>query len=382
MHIRLLIGLDSRLATAYFGRGRVNHFDKGAYMAAVDDYSRAIEINPKYTRAYYYRGLSYTANGGYDRAISDFTRAIELDPGLTMAYDIRAWCYAQKAQWDQSSLLYLYQLLESDSGLAEAYRGNGWIYVKQMQWELATIPELFRPADFTPVKFDTTVTNPDGTTAASEINKLKLVGKPSVKVTPVSGPVGTKLFIYGWGFRANEDGMTITWDGEIIVCNIRAELDGGMIIDGSRVPNVSPSYTGDTRETVYIPPATRGRHVLGVYGSSFTPRGTVNDTTIEVIPEIKLSTEPSTKGTQVTVSGTGFASKEGVAVNLDKSISNVTADDTGSFKSLFTIPAEREKEYAIVATGDKGSSVKASFSTTKAKLIPAENNPGSIRSLL
>src|SRR4030042_4775857 len=101
------------------------------------------------------------------------------------------------------------------------------------------------------------------------------------------------------------------------MCNIRAEIDGSLIVDGSKVPNSSSAYTGDTRETIYVPPTTQGRHILGVYGSSFTPRGIVNDTTFEVVPAIKLLSEPSIKGTQVTITGTGFASNEAIVASMN-----------------------------------------------------------------
>jgi tetratricopeptide (TPR) repeat protein len=369
------IELGTKLASAYWNRGRIYHFDKDSYPLAIDDYAKAIEIDPKYTKAFYYRGLAYMANGGYDRAISDFDRAIELDQGLANAYNMRAWCNVQKAQWDQSSQLYLYQLFESDSGLAEAYQGKGWIYVKQMQWELATTPVLLKSGGIETINADRSDTIIDGLSAESEINKLKTIGKPSVKVTPVSGTVGTKLFIYGWGFRANEDGMTVTWDGEIIVCNIRAELDGSLIIDGSKVPNISSSYTGDTRESIYVPPSTKGRHILGVYGSSFTPRGTVNDTIIEVLPNITISPAPTTKGTQIIISGTGFANEELVTVDFNKTIINGTTNANGNFEVSLVIPSEKGKKYNISASGDKRSSVNTSFETAPAKIIPSENNP-------
>src|SRR4030042_660850 len=124
---------------------------------------------------------------------------------------------------------------------------------------------------------------------------------------------------------------------------MQPELDGSLIVDGSKVPNVSRSYTGDTRETVYIPPATRGKHVLGVYGSSFTPRGVFNDTVIEVIPSIKLQTEPNIKGTQVTINGTGFASNEIITISLDKIATNTTAttNNTGSFNAILITPTSK-----------------------------------------
>ncbi len=365
------IELDTELATAYWGRGRVYHFDKNVYSRAIEDYSKAIELDPKYTEAYFYRGLANVANGVYDKAISDFSKVIELEPSSITAYNLRIWCYAHKAQWDQPSQLFLYQLFESDVGLAKAYKGQGWIYVRQMQWDLFAVPDLVKDANATATKDEPYSSDQSSAPVNLEIDGNKFVA-PYVEVTPASGPVGTKLFIYGWGFRGNEDGITITWDGEIIICNIRAETDGSLIVDGSKVPYNNTSHDGATRETVYVPPTTQGKHTIGVYGSSFTPRGIVNDTVFEVIPKINLSTEPSINGTQVNITGTGFASNENITISLDKTTTDVTAttDSTGSFNAILITPTKKGNEYTISASGDKGNSAQASFSMALAKPIP------------
>ncbi len=213
-------------------------------------------------------------------------------------------------------------------------------------------------------------------TNASEISKTKFIVAPYIKVTPLSGTVGTQLLIYGWGFRANEDGLSITWDKELIQYNIRAEPDGSMIVDGSKVPFLSSAYTGDTRESFFIPPTTQGRHILGVYGSSFTPIGILNDTTIEVIPDIKLETVAHIEGTQVTISGAGFASNEMITVTIDKTAKHATAttDKVGSFSTTVVIPPSKVKEYAVTASGNKGNSARATLtiSSDSNQIIPSE----------
>ena len=210
--------------------------------------------------------------------------------------------------------------------------------------------------------------------SAAEINTVDFIITPFVKMTPLSGPVGTQLLIYGWGFRGNEDGVSMTWDGEIIKVNIRAEIDGSLIVDGSKVPNNSTAYTGDTRDTLYVPPSTQGEHVLGVYGSSFTPRGTFNDNIFTVIPQIKLKTERDLKGTRIYVDGTGFGANEQVtlSVNETKTDNVLTADNHGSFATELLIQTGKGQEYVISGSGDKGNSTKASFTSSAGQSLPAE----------
>ena len=60
---------------------------------SIADYSKAIEIDPKYTWAYRNRGGTYAKKGEYDRAIADFDKAIELDPKYAGAYNSRAMVF-------------------------------------------------------------------------------------------------------------------------------------------------------------------------------------------------------------------------------------------------------------------------------------------------
>ena len=46
-----------RLLRRYFNKG-VSKADDGEYKAAIEDFSKAIEINPKYLEAYYNMGTS------------------------------------------------------------------------------------------------------------------------------------------------------------------------------------------------------------------------------------------------------------------------------------------------------------------------------------
>jgi tetratricopeptide (TPR) repeat protein len=63
------------------------HFFKGAlyvskdqWAKAISEYNKALEINPRFAKAYYNRGLAYDENGQYDKAISDYEKAIGLNP--------------------------------------------------------------------------------------------------------------------------------------------------------------------------------------------------------------------------------------------------------------------------------------------------------------
>ena len=56
---------------------------------AIQDYTKAIEINPAFYEAYYYRALSLYNIKQFNNAIVDFTKALELNTTLTEAYYYR-----------------------------------------------------------------------------------------------------------------------------------------------------------------------------------------------------------------------------------------------------------------------------------------------------
>ena len=56
---------------------------------AIEDYTKAIELNPNYTDAYYNRSLVYNYKGDLDRALNDLNRAIQLNPNDHKFLEIR-----------------------------------------------------------------------------------------------------------------------------------------------------------------------------------------------------------------------------------------------------------------------------------------------------
>jgi hypothetical protein len=186
-------------------------------------------------------------------------------------------------------------------------------------------------------------------TGSAEVAEVPFIISRWAKAEPLSGPVGTAITIVGFGFRIGEDGITINYDGEIVKCNIVAETDGSF------------------SRTLEIPASVQGHHTIVVYGSSFTPIGTVPSIDFEVIPQIELQPASGNKGTEVTVKGTGFAKDEAIAISFDEMTldTEVVANDTGSFSAIVEAPQSEGTEHTITAIGSDGNSAEATFITEK-----------------
>ena len=70
---------------------------KENFPLAIEYYTKAIALHPKYFKAYFNRGFAYDKLGQYDNAINDYTKAIELNPNSAYSYYNRAISYDKKA---------------------------------------------------------------------------------------------------------------------------------------------------------------------------------------------------------------------------------------------------------------------------------------------
>ena len=88
-------------AEEYNSRGNT-YYDQGKYDLAIADYTRAIQLNPKYNVAYNNRGYAYNNQGKYDLAIADYTKAIQLDPERAYYYNIRGAIYEKQKEYEKA----------------------------------------------------------------------------------------------------------------------------------------------------------------------------------------------------------------------------------------------------------------------------------------
>ena len=83
-------GTDSveNLVVAYNNRGNA-YDDKGQPDLAIQDYERAMQLQPGDAKPYFNRGAAYYNKGEYARALQDFDEAIRLRPDYAKALTAR-----------------------------------------------------------------------------------------------------------------------------------------------------------------------------------------------------------------------------------------------------------------------------------------------------
>jgi hypothetical protein len=145
-------------------------------------------------------------------------------------------------------------------------------------------------------------------------------------MAPSEGVVGTTVTISG----LTSGSYSIKWDGVGVK---QGTLPGG----GSVTFNVPDTSGGDHTVTVDNPTGTQ-----------------VLSTTFSVLPSISISTDSGIVGDEVTVGGKGFAvSEPEIKVTYDGTDikTGITAGNTGSWETKFTLPSSAKGSHIVDASG-------------------------------
>jgi serine/threonine protein kinase len=122
------IELNPQDADAYNNRG-IAYYYKGNYDQAIKDHNKAIELNPQHVNAYYNRGLAYRNKGDYDQAIKDYNKAVELNPQDADTYNNRGFSYYLKGDFQQAVKDFS-KAIELNPQHAKAYNNRTNVYEK------------------------------------------------------------------------------------------------------------------------------------------------------------------------------------------------------------------------------------------------------------
>lgn len=87
---------------ALMARGSV-YLKRGKTDRSIDDFSRVIDKDANYAKAYHLRGLAREMDGDNDEALHDFNKAIDIDAEYGAAYYSRATLFTKMGQNDSAA---------------------------------------------------------------------------------------------------------------------------------------------------------------------------------------------------------------------------------------------------------------------------------------
>lgn len=135
----LLSGVTNSLAQtaeSYYAKGYKASQQRDAE-TAIDNFTKAIELNPKYSEAYYARGYVYGNVGRFNEAVADYSQALVLNPKDTKALYARASALQDMRSFDEAITDYN-ALLELNPKKAKTYVNNlGIIAHEKSEYEKA-----------------------------------------------------------------------------------------------------------------------------------------------------------------------------------------------------------------------------------------------------
>lgn len=129
------IQLDPRFAKAYVNRGvALTHIHE--YHKALNDFNTALDLDIQDSSVYFNRGNVFKALGSYERGLEDYTSALSLNPENVDAYNNRGTTYLKLMNLEMAIEDFTSALtLEPEND--KAYANRGLTYEKQGSYELA-----------------------------------------------------------------------------------------------------------------------------------------------------------------------------------------------------------------------------------------------------
>jgi tetratricopeptide (TPR) repeat protein len=101
--------------------------EQGRYDEAIEEYTKAIGLDPDFALAYAHRARAYLNISDTDKALSDAKKAIELEPNLALAYCWLGSAYAMKGDFEKG-LAEINKGILLDPNSALAYNSRGVLY--------------------------------------------------------------------------------------------------------------------------------------------------------------------------------------------------------------------------------------------------------------
>jgi CHAT domain-containing protein/lipoprotein NlpI len=104
----------------------VDYLNHNDYQQAIEQFDRALEINPNFAEAYYLRGITHRQMDDTSKAVEDYTQALQIKPNLSEAHTSRASARSNIGDYKGAVEDYT-QVLQSNPFDIEAYVNRGLV---------------------------------------------------------------------------------------------------------------------------------------------------------------------------------------------------------------------------------------------------------------
>jgi len=152
-----------------------------------------------------------------------------------------------------------------------------------------------------------------------------------ISIDKSSGIAGDTITMTGSRFAANEKGIKILLNGQAIVTDIKA------------------NFEGEWEASFEVPTMPAGDYGLIAEGER-TKIEDLGELNFEIKPYIVLSPDEGHIGTDLTLTGRGFAANENVIVTYDgNQIATTETNEQGSFDVSFLVPESKYGEHNVAA---------------------------------
>jgi len=164
-----------------------------------------------------------------------------------------------------------------------------------------------------------------------------------ISIDKSSGIVGDTITMTGSRFAANEKSITILFDNQAVVTEIKANSEGYW------------------EESFEVPEMPTGEYSVTAEGEQ-TKKEDSGEFSFEIKPDFVLSPAEGHVGMDLTVTGRGFAASKDVNITYDGSrVATAETNDQGSFEVNFPLPESKYGENQLTAGYGDGNAASTTF---------------------
>jgi hypothetical protein len=209
-----------------------------------------------------------------------------------------------------------------------------------------------------------------GNNEGTRYTTVIITGAP-VTVSPSTAVAGQEVTVTGTGFTKSSNLATITVGGQTVTNT----SSGGLDTSDTIAANVDTDSSGNFSTSFLIPDSSTTR-TAGDHKILVTDDGGLTGEVFMAVPgrTLTLSSASSKRGSEVTVTGTGYEAKGTVAMTYlsgttTTTLGSSTADSYGAFTKVVTIP----NTPAIPSTNTITGAITSGGSKTATHKLPASS---------